>query len=156
MANYRCPCDWPSDTAEGNAAHQKECDVAKTYAERDRWMESAKVYAQNVDFWRGKAEAMELQNERLQNALKHIIGFYGPGLDGSPEEVAGKLAREALEAEGVKDFALKRFCEAERFAEDRKCGEPLPCKYHKGPCEGCGKPMHYGGPGQSCGMPWPG
>lgn len=50
----------------------------------------------------------------------------------------------------------KRFCEAERFAEDRKCGEALPCKYHKLKCEGCGEPEHYGGPGKSCGMPWPG
>lgn len=55
-----------------------------------------------------KIKELELQIERLQNALKHIIGFYGPGLDGSPEELAGKMARDALVAEGVKDFVAKR------------------------------------------------
>ena len=33
----------------------------------------------------------------LLEALNEIVGSYGPGIDGSPEEIAGKLAREAIE-----------------------------------------------------------
>lgn len=39
---------------------------------------------------------LEKKVEKYEKALQHICGFYGPGLDGSPEELAGKLAREAL------------------------------------------------------------
>jgi hypothetical protein len=63
-----------------------------------------------------------LQVDGLHKALEHIIGFYGPGLDGSPEEVAGKLAREAIE----------------QFVEKTKCEECKTAPASVGPyCRDC-------------------
>ena len=41
------------------------------------------------------------ERDRYKAALQHIIGFYGPGLDGSPEECAGFIARKALEGNSI-------------------------------------------------------
>jgi len=42
-------------------------------------------------------DAVILQNKIMRKALQSIITTHGPGIDGSPEELAGKIARETLE-----------------------------------------------------------
>jgi hypothetical protein len=79
MANYRCPCDWPSDTAEGNDAHQKECSVAQCYAERERLLLQVGVMRPVVealiaalaagDVWSEANKAVDWESEE-PNTLK--------------------------------------------------------------------------------------
>lgn len=70
---------------------------------------------------------------------------------------AEKVLNDEPLAKVADAFTEKRVCDAEKFGEPGTCGRPLPCKWHKLKCDGCGEPEHYGGkPGKDCGLPWPG
>lgn len=127
-----CPtCNQPIYNVRGAIA-----DMAKLVAERDKLLLQNERLQKKVDQMRRFTEcfvahpyegtlecdpskpcpfcrytSMERLLREAQDTLKNIIGFYGPGIDGSPEEVAGKLARECLEKQGIKDFALRPVCD---------------------------------------------